>query len=189
LFLGQCEDIGDLGDRFAPVDPKTKVFRRIGNSSRRESPGTLLAGTLDDPVSHFPEGAQVDRLARSQTTSLFQGLLLAGVVSHVIGSRDRERHSRALVELSQCALRGCDLDCLFHGAITEITDILQLDFCSVLELVPDSNALLFRSGVACNENWRGIMMPVQTGWQNDFILRSDSPVIVENLGKENRFRG
>lgn len=188
LFLGQSEDIGDLGDRFAPVDPKTKAFRRIGPGSRRESPDALLPGTADDPAPHFPEAAQVGRMATPQITSLFQEQLLAGFVSQsVIGLRDSERRSRALVELSQCALVGCDLDCLLHGAITEITDILQVDFCTVLELVPDSNALLFRSGVACNENWRGIMMPVQTGSQSDFILRSDSPVIVENLSKENRF--
>jgi chemotaxis methyl-accepting protein methylase/signal transduction histidine kinase len=189
LFLGRSEDIGDLANRFEPVDPKTKVFRRVGPSSRRESPGALLAGTADDPVSQSPEIAQVGRIATPRITSLFQELLLAGFVSQsVIGLRDSERRSRALVELSQCALGGCDLDCLFDGATTEITDILQVDFCSVLELVPDSNALLFRTGVACNESWRGIMMPIETASQNDFILRSDSPVIVENLAKENRFR-
>lgn len=42
LFLGQSEDIGDLADRFAPVDPKTKVFRQVGPSSRRESTLSLM---------------------------------------------------------------------------------------------------------------------------------------------------
>jgi hypothetical protein len=43
LFLGQCEDIGDLGDRFAPVDSKIKAFRRIEAKLRIKTTPELIS--------------------------------------------------------------------------------------------------------------------------------------------------
>jgi chemotaxis methyl-accepting protein methylase/signal transduction histidine kinase len=189
LFLGRSEDIGDLTARFTPLDPKIKIFRRIGPTSRRESPGVSLTGAADVPAPHLLEVARTGRIATPRMTSLFQELLLQRFVpDSIIALRESELRTRAVADLSQRALAGCDLDSLLDDAIAKITNILHADFCSVLELMPDSNALRFRAGVLGNENWRGIMMPVQTDSQDGFTLRSESPVIVENLPNENRFR-
>lgn len=189
LFLGQSEDIGDLRDCFTPLDPKTKVFRRIGPASRRKSPGDSFRSVTNLPVPHLQQIAQVGRIATPRMTPLFQELLLRRFVPNsVIALREAELRSRAVAELSQRALAGCDLDSLLNDAITKITNVLQADLCSVLELMPDSNAVVFRAGAVCDESWAGIMIPAQPDSQPGFTLLSDQPVIVDNLHKENRFR-
>jgi signal transduction histidine kinase len=189
LFLSPSEDIGDLTDCFTPLDSKTKVFRRIGPASRRAPPVGSLTSVTDLPVQHLQEVAQVGRIGTPRMTPLFQELLLRRFVPNsVIALREAELRSGAVAELSQRALAGCDLDSLLNEAITKITNVLQADFCCVLELMPDSNAVVLRAGAVCEESGPGIMIPAQPDSQPGFTLLSDRPVIVYNLRKDNRFR-
>jgi PAS domain S-box-containing protein len=55
---------------------------------------------------------------------------------------------QALVaELSQLALAGVDLTILMQQAVNAIAEILEVDFCNVLELLPEENNFLLRVGV------------------------------------------
>jgi PAS domain S-box-containing protein len=55
---------------------------------------------------------------------------------------------QALVaELSQLALAGLDLTTLMQQAVNAIAEILEVDFCNVLELLPEENNFLLRVGV------------------------------------------
>ncbi len=52
-----------------------------------------------------------------------------------------------VAELSQLALAGLDLTTLMQQAVNAIATILEVDFCNVLELLPEENNFLLRVGV------------------------------------------
>lgn len=57
-------------------------------------------------------------------------------------------NQQALVaELSQSALAGTNLTTLMNSAVTLIAQSLKVEYCKVLELLPDGEALLLRAGV------------------------------------------
>jgi PAS domain S-box-containing protein len=99
----------------------------------------------------------------------------------------RARQHNAVAELSQRALEGCDLYSLLDDTVSLVPRILQVDFCKVLELLPD--ALLLRAGAGWKEGYVGrTTLPTGKESQGGFTLLSSSPVIVEDFQTETRFR-
>jgi GAF domain-containing protein len=88
------------------------------------------------------------------------------------------------------ALEGCDLARLLQDAIALIPQILEVEYCSVLELLPDGKELLLRAGAGWKEGSVG-HAKLLAGRESPagFTLLSSSPVILEDLGTETRFRG
>jgi signal transduction protein with GAF and PtsI domain len=120
-----------------------------------------------------------------------------GTVQDVTERKRRENEIRLLAlrqavvaELGQEALRSDPFKRVLDEAVTRVAETLNVEYCKVLELLPDGKAFLLRFGVGWNEGLVG-HATVGTGIdsQAGFTLLSRDPVIVEDLHIEKRFSG
>ncbi len=95
-----------------------------------------------------------------------------------------------LAELSQMALADGDLTKLMNSCVTHIAQSLKVEYCKILELLPDGNALLLRTGIGWQSGLVGQAI-VSSGInsQAGYTLLSRKPVIVDDLRTEIRFNG
>jgi len=105
-------------------------------------------------------------------------------------TRNRAAQQAVVAQLGQRALAGADLDELFREAVSRIAETLGMEYCKVLELLPDGKTMLLRAGVGWTEGLVGkATVGAGTDSQAGYTLLSDQPVIVENLRSETRFSG
>ncbi len=94
-----------------------------------------------------------------------------------------------VAELSQAALAGMDLNSLMQQAVTTIAQCLEVEYCKILELLPDGD-LLLRSGIGWHSGLVGtVTVNAAENSQAGYTITSLSPVIVEDLTNETRFQG
>jgi PAS domain S-box-containing protein len=102
----------------------------------------------------------------------------------------RERQQAAVAELGQRALAGTHPSVLMDRAVALVAKALNVEYCKVLQLLPDGKALRLRAGVGWKEGLVGL---ATVGADNDsqagYTLHSGKPVIVKDLRTEKRFRG
>lgn len=98
---------------------------------------------------------------------------------------------QALVaELSQSALAGTNLATLMNSAVTLVAQSLKVEYCKVLELLPNGEALLLRAGVGWQPGLVGeATVGTDRNSQAGYTLLSAEPVIVNDLRTETRFNG
>jgi PAS domain S-box-containing protein len=98
---------------------------------------------------------------------------------------------QALVaELSQSALAGTDLTILMDSAVTLIAESLKVEYCKVLELLPNGEILLLRAGVGWQPGLVGkATVGADINSQAGYTLFANKPVIVNDLRTETRFTG
>jgi PAS domain S-box-containing protein len=98
---------------------------------------------------------------------------------------------QALVaELSCIALAGTDLTTLMNSAVTLIAQSLKVEYCKVLELLPNGEALLLRAGVGWQPGLVGkATVGADINSQAGYTLFAAEPVIVNDLRTETRFTG
>ena len=101
----------------------------------------------------------------------------------------RSSQQGALADLGRRALERGNLDQLLDYAVALIPRMLGIEFCSVFELLPGSEALLLRAGAG----WKKGLVTRETvsaksDSQEGFTLLSGAPVIIEDLRTETRFR-
>jgi len=102
----------------------------------------------------------------------------------------RARQHAALAQFGQRALTGLDLQLLCNEAVAIVARTLDVEYCKVLELLPDGSALLLRAGVGWKEGLVGnVTVPADKESQAGYTLLSKSPVIVTDLRTESRFQG
>ncbi|MGF1514646.1 MAG: GAF domain-containing protein [Elainellaceae cyanobacterium] len=95
-----------------------------------------------------------------------------------------------VAQLSQAALSGSSLDVLFDQATQMLATSLGVDYCKVLELLPDGQSLLLRSGVGWQIGLVGqATVSSDRGSQAGYTLLSPGPVVVADLRTESRFSG
>ena len=75
-------------------------------------------------------------------------------------SREKQRSSNvrqqgAVAQLGERALRGVELFTLMDEATALVAQTLGVEFCKILELLPDGTALLLRAGVGWKEGMVG----------------------------------
>ncbi|MBV8227150.1 MAG: PAS domain S-box protein, partial [Verrucomicrobia bacterium] len=98
------------------------------------------------------------------------------------------QQENSVSDLSQHALEGRDLGSLFDEATGKVIDVLKVDLCDVLELMPPGDVLQFRSGAGGKAGWIGEAIPAPNESQEGFTLLSNRPVIVEDWRTEPCFR-
>ncbi|HYY31793.1 MAG TPA: GAF domain-containing protein [Chthoniobacterales bacterium] len=115
--------------------------------------------------------------------------LLAERTSTVAALEARARQQNAIAQLSQRALEGLDLPALLGDAVELILQILQVEYCSVIELLSDGNGLLLRAGAGWKEGRVG-QIRFSAGRESPagFALFSNSAVVIEDFATEIRFR-
>jgi len=102
----------------------------------------------------------------------------------------RARQQAAVAALGQRSLIIADLPILMNEAVVLVAQTLDVEYCKVLELLPDSTILLLRAGTGWKEGMVG-QATVSAGKESQagYTLLSKEPVIVENLRTEQRFIG
>lgn len=104
--------------------------------------------------------------------------------------KTRVRQQAVIAQLGQQALASSQLSHLIDRAVALIAQTLEVEYCSVLELLPNSKTLLLRAGVGWSEERIGqATVTVETDSQAGYTLASGQPVIIEDLRTEVRFRG
>lgn len=100
-------------------------------------------------------------------------------------------HLQSVVaQLGERALRHRSLAAVVDDATAEVARTLDVEFCKILEIMPDRQSLLLRSGVGWKPGYVGLA-PVGLGRESQagYTLAVDEPVIVEDLQTETRFDG
>ena len=102
----------------------------------------------------------------------------------------RVRQQAAVVQIGQCALGLDDLLALMDEACVVVAETLGIEYCKVLELLPDGNNLLLCAGFGWKEGVVG-QEKVSAGTQSQagYSLLSNQAVIVDDLRTETRFIG
>jgi PAS domain S-box-containing protein len=124
-------------------------------------------------------------------------VLVRGTVHDVTERKQAEneigllaRLQAVVAEISREALRSDRSGKVMDDAVALVAQTLDVEYCKVLELLPDGKALLLRSGVGWKEGLVGHgTVGAGTDSQAGYTLLSDQPVIVEDLRTETRFSG
>ena len=99
------------------------------------------------------------------------------------------RQRDLLADLGTVALRSTDPDALFQEACRLVADGLGVRFCKILELLPAERCLLVRAGVGWRDGVVGhAKLEADDGSAAGHALRTDQPVIANDLEEETRFR-
>ncbi|WP_232702436.1 PAS domain S-box protein [Halobacterium wangiae] len=103
----------------------------------------------------------------------------------------RARQQQVVADLGQFALETDDLDELMDEAARQVADVLDTDYCKVLDLQAGADELLLRQGAGWREGVVGstTVSAVERDSQASYTLLSDEPVVVEDLETEHRFSG
>jgi PAS domain S-box-containing protein len=102
--------------------------------------------------------------------------------------RARARQQEAVAELGRRALAEPDLSALMDETVEAVARTLNLEHCEILELLPDGDTLLLRSGVGWKEGLVGnATVGADAGSPAGYTLAADEPVVVEDLRAESRF--
>src|ERR671911_2560976 len=102
--------------------------------------------------------------------------------------RARVRQQEATGRLGLAALTGTDLSGLMDETVHTVAGILDVEYCKILELMPDGATLLLRAGVGWREGLVGTAtVGTNLRSQAGYALISPGPVVVEDLRTENRF--
>ncbi|MGM0587403.1 MAG: PAS domain S-box protein [Bacteroidota bacterium] len=105
-------------------------------------------------------------------------------------ARMRARQQQLIAELGIYAMQELDLQSVLNRTTREVTQLLDVEYCKVLELQPDKDRLLLKAGVGWKKGYVGhAIVQAQERSQAGYTLRSAQPVIVENLDEEERFQG
>jgi len=103
--------------------------------------------------------------------------------------QSRARQQASVAKLGQMALAATDLDLLMSSAVALVAQTLEVEYSQVLELLPNSQAFLLRSGVGWHPGLVGSCMVGVRNSQAGYTLQTNQPVIVEDLRVETRFSG
>ncbi|HEY9666007.1 MAG TPA: PAS domain S-box protein [Coleofasciculaceae cyanobacterium] len=104
--------------------------------------------------------------------------------------KTRARQQAAVAELGQQALAGKPVVTLMNQAVALIAQILGIEYCKVLELLPDGKTLLLRVGIGWREGVVGTTtLSVRPDSQSGYTLLSTEPIIVEDFSKEVQLKG
>jgi len=102
----------------------------------------------------------------------------------------RARQKEAVARLSMTALQCRDLQQFFESVCQTVTETLSVEYCKVLELMPEGDRLLLRAGVGWGRGYVGrATVGTNLESQAGYTLISSGPVIVDDLAKEIRFKG
>lgn len=100
------------------------------------------------------------------------------------------RQQAAVAQLGQLALSRIDVPSLSDRVVKIIAEILNVEYCKILEFLPDNNAFLLRAGVGWKKGLVGsALVGAEKNSQAGYTLLSSEPVIVKDLRKEKRFNG
>lgn len=149
----------------------------------------LAAGDFTSRTGLAHEGGELGELAKR-----FDGMALS-LDERV---KERERAEKTLVNrafqqtvigaLGQFALVSRDFPALLNQSVMFVAQTLEVEYCHLLELLPDGQSMVLRAGIGWNDGEIGkVVVPADPQTQCGFTLTAGEPVVVERLSDENRF--
>lgn len=104
--------------------------------------------------------------------------------------KNRAHQQAVVAEFGQRALAGLAVSILMGEAVILLTETLKVEYCQILELLPNSDMLLLRAGAGWQKGLVGrLTVSADTNSQMGYTLLSSEPVIVTDLRTETRFSG
>ncbi len=101
----------------------------------------------------------------------------------------REEQQSVVARLSLQALEEEDIDAFMDRVVREVQQTLGTDLCELLELQPGAKKMLLRSGVGWRPGLvRSTLLDVDLNTQAGFILKSSTPIVVDDLASDKRFQ-
>jgi PAS domain S-box-containing protein len=101
--------------------------------------------------------------------------------------QQRIRQQQAVAELGKFAISAPTLEAILDRAVNLVTNILEVEYCKVLELLPD-DTLFLKAGVGWQDGLVGVVtLGIDEGCQARYALQQSQPVIVNDLRTETRF--
>jgi PAS domain S-box-containing protein len=100
------------------------------------------------------------------------------------------RLQAVLAELGERALRHRSLTDVADEVASRVAVTLHIEFCKILEFLPNRQALLLKAGVGWKPGSVGhATVGIGKDSQAGYTLQTDEPVVVEDLQTERRFSG
>jgi len=94
-----------------------------------------------------------------------------------------------IAALGQRALRDTNVTVLIDEVVRRVAETLAVDYCAVLDLLPDGSALRIRAAVGLPQELIGqATLSMQTDSHAGYTLRAGEPVVVDDLRTETRFK-
>ncbi len=101
----------------------------------------------------------------------------------------RIKQQAVIAELGLHALAGGELHDLMNKAAELVTKTLELEFCEILEFIPEEESFLLKAGLGWGKDYAGkIKLSSGKGSHAGFTLLSKEPIIAENYNNEKRFK-
>lgn len=167
----------------------------------RERMSRRLAG--ENVIGHYETaiirkgGLRMDVEVSLKTLRQEDGTRIVGIVRDITRRKRAEgelearaRQQASVAQLGQRALQQTSLPILLDEAAALVAKTLNVEYCEVLELLPESETLVLRSGVGWKEGFVGkVTVAADLNSQVGYTLLLSEPVIVTDLGGEKRFSG
>ena len=190
-----AEALGSSIDRFIPArfrqahEQHVRGFGERGTTSRAMGAlgalSALRAGGEEFPIE--ASISQVEVHGRKLFTVILRDVTERARAAAATTMRTRQQ--AAVVDLSQHALAGRDLATLMNDAVALVAQILEIEFCKLLELTPAGDLLILRAGVGLREGCLGrVSVTPGPEAQAGHTLHAGAPVVVEDLRTETRFQ-
>ena len=93
-----------------------------------------------------------------------------------------------ITELSQRALLSDNLQEFLNEACAQIAQILSVEFCHVLQLIPEKNQMLFRAGVGWDKSLMQSALDLEPDSQFLYSFFLPQPMSILEISKETRFK-
>ncbi|MXR21101.1 PAS domain S-box protein [Halobacterium bonnevillei] len=107
--------------------------------------------------------------------------------------RDLQRRAdqqQVVADLGRAALETDDIDELMAVTARRVADVLDTDYCKILDLDAGEGELLLRQGVGWDDGVVGAAtVDADANSQAGYTLLSEEPVVVDELDEEDRFSG
>lgn len=104
--------------------------------------------------------------------------------------RDIACQQAAVADMGKIALSRIDVPLLSDKVVKIVAETLNVEYCKILEFLPDNDAFLLRAGVGWKKGLVGsAFVGAEKNSQAGYTLLSSEPVIVKDLSKEKRFNG
>ena len=102
--------------------------------------------------------------------------------------RSRLDQQESLAELGLLALKGTDIPTLLRKTASRIRGVLLVEYCEILELMPEGDSFLLRSGAGWQEGYIGhAVVGINLDSQAGYTLVLGEPVMAEDVRSETRF--
>ena len=155
-----------------------------------EAANQLANGDLTTRTKLGQMTGQWGRLARSfdaMAESLEQRAHEHEASERVLMSRAQQQ--AAVAALGQLALMGSDLNSLLQQTVSLVSQTLDVEFCRIMELLPDGDKLVLRAGVGWKPECVGnVTVSANPDYQAGYTLATGEPLAVRDLNTESRFQ-